>query len=148
MLILYFLTDHPLFFAGVGLREYDKAWLKRLDYWNNVFWMANSLLDIAVTVVDLQQLQTEIKDKVRLLSPVDRPKPASHLFRGAIDCARLAERAQVYLREGQSQCAAQYLGRACDPVLYGARVHAEAGRSPRHNHERHLAIWNVGLEVN
>lgn len=73
MLILYFFTDHPLFFAGVGLREYDKTWLKRLDYWNNVFWMANSLLDIAVTVVDLQQLQTEIKDKVRLPSPVDRP---------------------------------------------------------------------------
>jgi hypothetical protein len=57
-LILYFFTDHPLYFHGIGFKTYDKKWLDNLDYINNVFWLANGILDIVVTLADMQHLQT------------------------------------------------------------------------------------------
>ena len=60
-LIIYFFTDHPLYFNSVGLKTYDKQWLSKLDYINNVFWLINSVLDIVVTVADMQHIQNEIK---------------------------------------------------------------------------------------
>ena len=61
MLIIYFATDHPLYFHNVGLKTYDKAALSKLDYINNVFWLANSVLDIVCTIADMQHIQNEIK---------------------------------------------------------------------------------------
>ncbi len=45
-LILYFLTDHPLYFHRIGFIKMDKELVNKLDYWNNVFWLLNALLDI------------------------------------------------------------------------------------------------------
>lgn len=66
-LILYFFTDHPLYFNGIGFRTYEKTFLNNLDYINNVFWLANSVLDIVVTLADMQHLQTELKSLVKTL---------------------------------------------------------------------------------
>lgn len=55
-LILYFLTDHPLYFQRVGLAKFDKAFVDKIDWWNNVFWLLNDLLDIMCDVVDLYYL--------------------------------------------------------------------------------------------
>jgi Peroxisomal biogenesis factor 11 (PEX11) len=55
-LILYFFTDHPLYFNGIGLKAYDKKWIDNLDYINNIFWLINSVLDIVVTLVDMNAL--------------------------------------------------------------------------------------------
>ena len=63
-LILYFFTDHPLYFNSIGFKTYEKTFLNNMDYINNVFWLANSLLDIVVTLADMQHLQTEIKSLV------------------------------------------------------------------------------------
>lgn len=52
-LILYFFTDHPLYFNGIGLWTYEKKFLSNMDYINNVFWLVNSVLDIVVTVADM-----------------------------------------------------------------------------------------------
>lgn len=71
-LIIYFFTDHPLYFNSVGLKTYDKQWLSKLDYINNVFWLINSVLDIVVTVADMQHIQSEIK------RPRHRPRPFRH----------------------------------------------------------------------
>lgn len=71
-LILYFFTDHPLYFNGIGFWTYDKAFLSNMDYINNVFWLINSVLDIVVTIADMQHLQTTIKSLVRKLSYLGR----------------------------------------------------------------------------
>jgi hypothetical protein len=56
-LILYFFTDHPLYLNGIGFVKYEKNFLSNIDYINNVFWLINSVLDIVVTVADMQHMQ-------------------------------------------------------------------------------------------
>lgn len=45
-LILYFLTDHPLYFQRIGFVKMDKELVNSIDYWNNIFWLLNAVLDI------------------------------------------------------------------------------------------------------
>jgi hypothetical protein len=63
-LILYFATDHPLYFNQIGFKSYKKEYMSRLDYWNNIFWLVNSLLDIAITLVDMKYLQDDLESIV------------------------------------------------------------------------------------
>lgn len=63
-LILYFFTDHPLYFNSIGLVKYTKSYLDRLDYINNIFWLMNSVFDVMVTLVDMKYLQDEIRELV------------------------------------------------------------------------------------
>ena len=60
-LMMYFFTDHPLFFDSIGFWKHSKQYLESLDYINNIFWLLNSLFDIVITLVDMSHLQTEIK---------------------------------------------------------------------------------------
>jgi hypothetical protein len=41
-----------------------------LDYWNNIFWLVNSLLDMAITLVDLKYLQDDIES---IVSNIQKP---------------------------------------------------------------------------
>ena len=59
-LIAYFLTDHPLYFQKIGMVNMNKALVNRIDYWNNITWLINALLDIMCDVVDLFHIQKEI----------------------------------------------------------------------------------------
>ena len=59
-LIIYFLTDHPLYFQRVGLAKMDKPLLNSIDWWNNFFWLMNALLDMMCDIVELYHLQKEI----------------------------------------------------------------------------------------
>lgn len=65
-LILYFFTDHPLYFNGIGFWKYEKTYLSNMDYINNVFWLINSVLDIVVTVADINHIQSQIKTLVSI----------------------------------------------------------------------------------
>lgn len=69
-LILYFATDHPLYFNQIGFKSYKKEYLQMLDYWNNIFWLLNSLLDMAITLVDLKYLQDDIES---IVSNIQKP---------------------------------------------------------------------------
>ncbi|CDW88073.1 peroxisomal biogenesis factor 11 [Stylonychia lemnae] len=60
-LILYFLTDHPLYFQRVGLVKMEKDLVSKIDYYNNVAWFINASLDIICDLVDLMAIQKEIK---------------------------------------------------------------------------------------
>ena len=60
-LILYFFTDHPLFFNNIGLYKYTTNFVQRCDYINNVFWLVSSLFDIMCTVVEINHVQKKIK---------------------------------------------------------------------------------------
>jgi hypothetical protein len=60
-LMLYFLTDHPLYFQRIGLIQMDKNLVSKIDYWNNVFWLLNAVLDIYCDLSDFMYLQNEIK---------------------------------------------------------------------------------------
>ncbi len=57
-LILYFFTDHPLYFNGIGLWQYEKKFLSNIDYINNVFWLINSVLEIVINFADLKHTQS------------------------------------------------------------------------------------------
>ena len=56
-LILYFFTDHPLYFNSIGFWKYSDKFIKNCDYINNVFWLLSSLFDIVCTVVEINHLQ-------------------------------------------------------------------------------------------
>ena len=60
-LILYFATDHPLYFNNLGFWKYDKKFIENCDYINNVFWLLNDLFDIMCTLADMMHLQRDIK---------------------------------------------------------------------------------------
>lgn len=55
-LILYFLTDHPLYFQRIGFIKMDKQMVDFIDWWNNIFWLVEALIDIYCDWVDLQYL--------------------------------------------------------------------------------------------
>lgn len=60
-LMLYFLTDHPLYLNKIGFLRFDKNFINNCDFINNVFWLLNALFDIMCDVVDLYHLQNEIQ---------------------------------------------------------------------------------------
>ena len=66
-LMIYFFTDHPLYFNNIGFWKYDKKFIDSCDYINNVFWLLNDLFDIICTLSDMKQLQKEMKDIVSFL---------------------------------------------------------------------------------
>lgn len=67
-LILYFFTDHPLYFNGIGFWKYEANFISNMDYINNVFWLINSVLDIVVTMADINDIQAQIKSLVSNLA--------------------------------------------------------------------------------
>jgi len=36
--------------------------MQKLDFWNNIFWLGNTVLDILCDLVDLYQLQKELHE--------------------------------------------------------------------------------------
>ncbi len=61
LLILYYMLDHPLYFAKIGFYKMDPAFLSRLDWWADFMWFAGNILDIMGQVVELHNIQREIQ---------------------------------------------------------------------------------------
>ena len=61
-LALYFLTDHPLYFQRIGFVKMEKSTVDFIDWWNNVFWLLEAVLDIYCDLVDLHYVNLEIKE--------------------------------------------------------------------------------------
>jgi hypothetical protein len=59
-LILYFLTDHPLYFQRIGLIKLDKTTINKIDYINNVFWLLNALFDLMCDLIEVYIINQEI----------------------------------------------------------------------------------------
>ena len=59
-LSLYFLTDHPLYFQRIGFINMDKSWVDFIDYWNNIFWLLECVIDIYCDFIDLHHINVEI----------------------------------------------------------------------------------------
>lgn len=64
-LALYFFSDHPLYFQRIGFIKLDKSWLDFIDYWNNIYWLLEAVIDIYCDLVDLYYLDLDIKATVR-----------------------------------------------------------------------------------
>lgn len=60
-LILYFLTDHPLYFNRIGFYKLEKDSASRIDYINNLTWLVNAVLDVVCDLLDYMHLQNEIQ---------------------------------------------------------------------------------------
>ena len=60
-LILYFFTDHPIYFNSIGLWKYSPGFMSNLNYMNNVFWLLSSIFDMMVTIVEISHVQGEIQ---------------------------------------------------------------------------------------
>ena len=52
-LILYFITDHPMFFHRLGYLTYSAKFADDLDYVNNVFWLLNTLMVMLVDAIEI-----------------------------------------------------------------------------------------------
>mmetsp|Transcript_39188 Transcript_39188/g.28334 ORF Transcript_39188/g.28334 Transcript_39188/m.28334 type:complete len:104 (-) Transcript_39188:317-628(-) len=59
-LILYFATDHPLYFNKIGFWKFDKQFIKNCDLINNVFWLLSSIFDMMCTMVEIFHVNKEI----------------------------------------------------------------------------------------
>ena len=55
-LIIYFITDHPLYFNKIGITTLSKETISQIDYYNNFFWLMNAVLDMICDLVDLYYL--------------------------------------------------------------------------------------------
>ena len=63
ILILYYVTDHPLFLYKLGFLPMSAAMNDQIDYWNNIFWLANTLSAIFVTIINpWQRFSSKIYD--------------------------------------------------------------------------------------
>ena len=60
-LMMYFTTDHPLYFHNIGLWKYSPGFISNLSYINNVFWFLSSIFDMMVTLVEISHVQGEIQ---------------------------------------------------------------------------------------
>lgn len=58
-LALYFLTDHPLYFQKIGFVKMDKSWVDFIDYWNNIFWLIEAVLDVYCDIQDFIHMTKE-----------------------------------------------------------------------------------------
>jgi Peroxisomal biogenesis factor 11 (PEX11) len=65
-LILYFISDHPLYFQRIGFVKLDKSWVDFIDYWNNIYWLVECLLDIYCDLCDLYYLNKDIQNLVNI----------------------------------------------------------------------------------
>ncbi len=63
-LILYFLTDHPLYFQRIGFVKMEKDLVNNIDWINNVFWLLEALIDIYCDAVDLYYIEQDILEVV------------------------------------------------------------------------------------
>ena len=63
-LLLYFVSDHPLYFQRIGFIKMEKSTLDMIDWWNNIYWLVEALIDIYCDCVDLYHVDNEIKQTV------------------------------------------------------------------------------------
>ena len=63
-LLLYFVSDHPLFFHKIGVINLVKPTADKIEYWSNLFWCLNALIEIYCDVIDLYHLNIEITQAV------------------------------------------------------------------------------------
>ena len=71
-LVIYFLSDHPLYFQRIGVTQFSKEFMQKLDFWNNIFWLGNTVLDILCDLVDLYQIQKEMQELKIQKSIIDK----------------------------------------------------------------------------
>lgn len=66
-LILYFFSDHPLYFQRIGFIKMSKSWVDFIDYWNNIYWLVECLIDIYCDLCDYYYVDQEIKILVSII---------------------------------------------------------------------------------
>lgn len=66
-LLLYFVTDHPMYFQRIGFIKLEKSTVDSIDWWNNIFWLLEALIDIYCDCVDLYHVDLDIKQTVIII---------------------------------------------------------------------------------
>lgn len=69
---LYFIFDHPLYFTKTGfLRGWSKELQDRIGWWSEVWWLLQTILEIACHVVAINDMEKEMEnlcsEKARIL---------------------------------------------------------------------------------
>jgi hypothetical protein len=62
-LLLYFLTDHLLYFYKVGVVK-SPSWAGKVDLWNNLFWIADNCFTIIADCLDIHRVQSSLQEMV------------------------------------------------------------------------------------
>ena len=58
-LFFFYLSDHPLFFYKLGYLPMSLGSLQGLDYWNNIFWLGNSVQEIAIGLIEVLRMKVK-----------------------------------------------------------------------------------------
>ena len=59
--ILYYLTDHPLFLYKLGLLPMSLPMNDQIDYWNNIFWLGTTLIELFITTITARRMNLSSK---------------------------------------------------------------------------------------
>mmetsp|Transcript_18773 Transcript_18773/g.34034 ORF Transcript_18773/g.34034 Transcript_18773/m.34034 type:complete len:223 (-) Transcript_18773:31-699(-) len=62
-LLLYFLSDHLLYFYKVGAVK-APSYAGKVDLWNNIFWIFDNVFTIIADCLDIHRVQTSIQEIV------------------------------------------------------------------------------------
>ena len=67
-LFFFYVSDHPLFLYKLGYLPMSLGTLQGLDYWNNIFWLGNTVLEIAVDLLEVLRMKVKESKAGKALS--------------------------------------------------------------------------------
>lgn len=55
--------DHPLYFAKVGfIKSWSPAQVSKWDYWTDFMWFVQTILEVPLNIVSLQDMKKSVTD--------------------------------------------------------------------------------------
>ena len=69
-LFFFFLSDHPLFLYKLGYLPMSLESLDNIDFWNNIFWLGNTVLEIIIETIELALIRGVTATKVSKLTSI------------------------------------------------------------------------------
>ena len=67
-LFFFYVSDHPLFLYKLGYLPMSLGTLQGLDYWNNIFWLGNTVLEIVIDLLEVLRMKIKESKAGKFLS--------------------------------------------------------------------------------
>ena len=67
-LFFFYVSDHPLFLYKLGYLPMSLETLQGLDYLNNIFWLGNTVLEIAIELLEVLRMKIKESKAGKVLS--------------------------------------------------------------------------------
>ena len=67
-LFFFYVSDHPLFLNKLGYLPMSLGTLQGIDYLNNIFWLGNTVLEIAIELLEVLRMRVKESKAGKVLS--------------------------------------------------------------------------------